>query len=520
MKKLYIITYLLVVLCPLLANAQHYIITTIAGGGAGDGQPANIVSGSMWAVAIGDSGNIYVSGTNSLRKINANGILSTIAGNNYVGGFSGDGGPASAALFKLPLKVAHDKHGNIYVPDAENNRVRKIDKNGIVTTIAGNGTAGYNSDNIQATAAELSDPTGVVVDSIGNIYINDAANKRVRKIDTNGVITTFINGGGVGIFTLGDSGMFYYLNNTNNSIYRMKKGVSVKVAGTINTTTYSGEGGPATNACLASPSALAVDKLGNIYVGDDQYNAVRKINTKGIISTVKIPYYWVLESISSLATDDSCSVYIMDNFTSSLKRIDTSGKMYNIMGATGPTKFIGDNGPATSAILNGVKGIKLDKAGNIYFADEANYHIRKINTSGIITSIAGNGRQTLPLDTSARRADTMGLYQPTSVGIDKFGNIYVGDGNYTIHKIDTTTGITTLIAGGEGVVDSTIAGDGRSAKKADLIEPDDIQFDTTGNLFFSDGFDNRVRKISTGGIITSVAGTGYYGSCCQGSLAG
>ncbi len=227
------------------------VISTLAGGlqhsDSGDGGPAAEASlAGAYAVALDPSGNLYIGEPNRVRKVDGNGIITTVAGSNATG-FSGDGGPATNAVLNFVTAVACDSSGNLYFADSNNERIREVNGNGIITTIAGDGSPGYNGDNIAATKAELHFPWGVAVDASGNVYIGDQGNNRIRKVATNGVITTIAGTGSPG---------------------------------------SSGDGGLATAACLYLPSGLAMDASGNLYVADRANCVIRKIGTNGVISTV------------------------------------------------------------------------------------------------------------------------------------------------------------------------------------------------------------------------------------------
>jgi sugar lactone lactonase YvrE len=227
------------------------VISTVAGGmqqtDTGDGGPAIFASlAAPYAVALDPFGNLYIGELSRIRKIDINGIISTAAGTSTPG-YSGDGGPAINAELYLAAALACDSAGNLFIAELINNRIRKIDGNGIITTVAGTGIAGFGGDNVYATIAELNQPDGVTVDAAGNIYISDASNYRIRKVGTNGVISTIAGTGSHG---------------------------------------FSGDNGPATAAQLYLPAGLAIDAAGNLYLADSDNNRIRKISTNGIISTV------------------------------------------------------------------------------------------------------------------------------------------------------------------------------------------------------------------------------------------
>ena len=241
---------LVLALCPaLFAQAGGYLITTVAGDGAGgfsgDNGPATSAElADPQGVAVDSAGNLYIAdlANNRIRKV-SNGVISTVAGNGTPG-FSGDGGLATAAQLDQPAGVAVDSAGNLYIADCWNHRIRKV-SNGVISTVAGNGTPGFSGDNGPATSAQLSDPTGVAVDSAGNLYIADMFSNRIRRV-SNGAITTVAGNGTQG---------------------------------------FSGDNGPATSAQLSNPYAVAVDSAGNLYIADMVNNRIRKVSN-GVITTV------------------------------------------------------------------------------------------------------------------------------------------------------------------------------------------------------------------------------------------
>lgn len=273
------------------------VITTLAGGGSqhtdtGDGGLAVFASfAKVNSVALDLFGNVYIADVTRVRKIGVNGIITTVAGTSTAG-FSGDGGLAVNAELNSVTAVACDAVGDLFIADSSNNRVREVSGNGIITTIAGNGTAGYTGDNIYATNAELNQVSGVTVDGAGNVYISDVKNFRVRKVAANGSITTIAGTGTQGFS--GDGGLAtaaelaapsglaldaagnLYVADFDN--YRVRKigtnGIITTVAGS--TLGYSGDGGPATNAHLNVPLSVAFDTVGNLYIADSFNNAIRE----------------------------------------------------------------------------------------------------------------------------------------------------------------------------------------------------------------------------------------------------
>ncbi len=291
-------------------QASQSIITTVAGNGTGGfsgdgGQATNAELSSTFGVAVDSADNLYIADSynNRIRKVTAAGIITTVAGGTV--GFSGDGGQATSAELDNPNGVAVDSADNLYISDTGNNRIRKVTAaTAIITTVAGNGTRGFSGDGGQATSGELYSPNGVAVDSADNLYITDNGNNRIRKVTAAGIITT-VAGNGTNGFS-GDGGQAtraelrgpngvavdsvgnLYIADVNN--YRIRKvtaatGIITTLAGN-GTGGSSGDGGSAISAELWFPSAVAVDSAGNLNIADTSNNRIRTVTTAGIITTV------------------------------------------------------------------------------------------------------------------------------------------------------------------------------------------------------------------------------------------
>ena len=289
----------------------------------------------------------------------AQGILATVCGNDTIG-FSGDGGPALAAKTKAALGICTDAEGNVYFADYNNNRVRKIDRSGIINTIAGTGLPEHSGDGGLATLADIGGPSFVFVDKDKNIYITDTSYSRVRKIDKLGIITTIAGTGERG---------------------------------------FSGDGGLAINAKLNQPGYVIQDKDGNMIIEDRYNNRLRKINSAGIITTIAGngvagfsgdggPAVSAQISPIGIAMDTGGRIIIVDAVNNRIRRIDRSGIITTIAGS-GVAGYTGDGGKATMATLNYPYYPCVDQYNNIYF--QSLRRIRKISDSGIISTIAGTG---------------------------------------------------------------------------------------------------------------------------------
>jgi uncharacterized protein (TIGR03437 family) len=330
-------------------------------------------------------------------------IIKTVAGNGSQG-YAGDGGPATSAELHFPEGIALDKAGNLYISDVLNNRIRRIDSNGTVATVAGNGTAGYSGDGGLANTAKLNDPLDVVADLTGNLFIADAFNYRIRKVTPAGTITTFAGNGSTGSSGDGGSAANALLNlpegvaldSTGNVFIAESLGNRIRkvaVDGTITTVAgngvggYSGDGGPAVNAQLNSPKGVAVDATGALYIADRNNWRIRKVAPNGTITTVAgtgVSGYSgdggpaanaQLFVVQAVAVDASGNIFISDE--TRLRRVTPDGTITTVAG-NGTLGYSGDGGPATSAQINGCEGIAVDTSGNIYFADYFNNVIRML----------------------------------------------------------------------------------------------------------------------------------------------
>jgi sugar lactone lactonase YvrE len=524
------------------------VISTVAGNGAqgyaGDGGLAtNAELNEPEGVAVDNAGNLYIADYAScrIRKVDISGVITTVAGNGS-GVFSGDGGPATSAELNAPESVAVDSVGNLYIADFGNNRIRKVDTSGIITTVAGNGVQGYSGDGGAATAAELNDPIGVAVDSAGNIYISDFGNNRIRKVDTSGVITTLAGNGTYGFsgdggpatsakfdisvgLAVDSAGNLYIADEDNNRVRKVDAfGVITTVAGN-GTEGYSGDGGLAINATLFEPKDVALDSAGNIFIADAGNNRIRKVATSGVITTFTgngtqgysgdggLATSAELSGPCSVAVDSMGNLYIADTSNHRIRKVDTSGTITNVAG-NGTEGYSGDGGLATSAELSGLCSVAVDSAGNIYIADCGNNRIRKVDISGVITTVAGNGTEGYSGDGGP--AASAELSGPVGVAVDSAGNLYIADeGNNCIRQVETSGAITTVAGNGT----YGFSGDGGLATNAELNEPEGVAVDNAGNLYIADYASCRIRKVDISGVITTVAGNGDCGFSGDGGLA-
>jgi sugar lactone lactonase YvrE len=346
-------------------------IATVAGNGSqGDGGDGGLARSAQlnnpFGVAVDGAHNLYISNQGVfcvIRKVDAAGNITTVAGDpTQLGSYGGDGGPATAAQLNNPSGVATDKAGNLYIADTDNNLIRKVDVNGIITSVAGNGVpdpgltgtgnSGYGGDGGPATAATMNHPTGVAVDGAGNIYIADNYNNVIREVShATGKISTVAGNGVQG---------------------------------------FSGDGGRATSASLWSPDSVAVSSTGNLYIADTGNARVRKVSA-GRISTVagNGGSVWlgggnggparsaVLPSPVGVALDSAGNLYISDSSTARVLKVNSTGTISTVAG-NGNGGYSGNGGPAARAQLNTPEDVTLDSAGNLYIADSANSVVREV----------------------------------------------------------------------------------------------------------------------------------------------
>ena len=459
-------------------------IATIAGPGLstgdGDNGPAIAATLSSPDVLAFDPSNNLLIADFRIRKVDAkSGIITTPVGGGF--GFCGDGENASGACFNYITGLSVDGDGNLFIADRYNHRVRRVDaRTNIITTVAGNGRAGFSGDGGQATSASLNEPFGVVVDKARQIlYIADRENHRVRKLDLNTNRIETAAGGGIPL-------------NGN------------------------GDNGAATSARLILPARLALDSSGNLFIPDGE--RIRRVDVStGIIATVAgggsetagigdggpaTAAY--LDNPWDVAVDGAGNIFIVDRDKLRVRKVDAVTQIITSIAGNGFETQINDNAPATSATLQEPNGVAVDAAGNLYITDLSAGRIRKVDVSTkIITTVAGGARPAQGVGDGGP-ATSASLGSPTGrVALDASGNIYIADRyQYRVRKVDARTGIITTVAGGSRLDSS---GDGGLAINAGVL-PDDLALDRNGNLFIAEGESGRVRRVDlTTGIITSLA---------------
>ncbi len=421
------------------AKAQSYTISTIAGRtincpirGLGDGGLAvDACLNQPNAVASDSSGNIYIADTYNglIRKVAADGTISTVAGSQSLGaGYSGDGGLATKAQLGMPSGILVDSSGNLYIADSRYDRVRKVTSSGIISTVAGGGT-NYTADGDggAATDAVLNQPEGLAMDTAGNLYVADTWHYKVRKVSPSGVITT-----------IAGSGYSFLLNG-------------------------NGDGGAATSAAVM-PDAVALDSAGNLYIADQFNNRIRKVNASGIISTLV---------------------------------------------GTGSGSYSGDGGLATKAGVSSPYGVAVDSGGNIYIADTYDNRIRIVATNGSISTIAGDGSQGNSGDGGA--ATGAEFYHPQGVTVTSTDRILIADTyNNRVRKLTNTASATAPSITSGGLITASAFGASTSVAPGSWIEIYGKNLAADSRSWTGADFNGTTAPTSLDGTSITIGGKAAY----------
>lgn len=473
------------------------VITTVAGTGtpgySGDGVPGGAAAAELNLPACvlpippGDGGGFFVcdEGNHAIRRVDGTGTITTVAGTGTPGFLDG---PAASAAFDGPINLARDADGSLLVADEANNRIRRIDLTaGTVTTVAGTGPNAFTPDGEPAAGSPLAGPTSVTLASDGRIVFAEDESHRVRAIDASGNLVTLA----------GD-------------------GVS----------TFGGDGGPAVDAQLGQTKSVAPAGDGRRFIVADDGNArVRRVDAcTGVIETIAGngsrvyggdggPALEAGLTVSDALEDAAGNLLIADTDNNRIRIVDAAGTIGTLAG-TGDAGFTGDGGPATIATLSHPTGLALGPDGSLYIADFDNHAVRRVS-NGVITTVAGTGVPGFNGDDIP--AATATVTNPTDVEVDPDGNVFIADfGNHRIRRIDAATGLIATVAG-SGVAGDE--GDGGPATAARLNQPSDVKLDATGALWVADFANHRIRRLTVGGTIETVAGTGLRGYAGDGGPA-
>ena len=518
---------------------QNGMVTRIAGnslvGYTGDGGPAisaqlqlrstNIdrlyISNLPPGITVDKTGNVYVAdnGNSRIRRISPDGIIATVAGNGTFG-FSGDGGPATSAQLSNVLGMAVDTAGNLLIADADNNRVRLVSQDGIIISVAGDGSCAFSGDGGPAASAQLCAPAGMVTDNAGNVLFADTRNNRIRRISPDGTITTAAGSGlwqptSVGVDGAGN----LFIANTDADGFDAWQVVKKLFPG----------GSMATGAGCTPSYPLRFDCMGNGTTGTRTF----------------------LDGPISLAVNSAGSVLILEPVIAPIRKLLPDGSLVNLAG-NGEYEFSGDGGPATSAQLGPPAGLAVDNSGNLFIADYFNARVRKVSPERTITTVAGNGDQIYPPASSGDGgpATSAQVSEPVGVAVDGAGNLVIATLRGLIKKVSPDGIITTVAGGGSFGYMTALAADSdgnlfiggqNSSHPPDQqvggivkVSPDGtirtgivtdamvlgVALDNVGNLFFTEGSPgSRVRRLSPDGSVLTVAGNGTAGFSGDGGPA-
>jgi sugar lactone lactonase YvrE len=528
------------------------------------------------AAAFAPDGSLYLAVQNVIQRVDVTGEISIIAGTGDLGD-GGDGGRATSAQLRNPRGLAVDGHGQVFVADTGNHRIRRIDADGMITTVAGIGQAGFAGDKGLATTASLSSPSGITVDGLGTLHVADTGNHRVRRVDTAGIIDT-VAGTGTGGFG-GDGGQaisallqfpaavvtdrddnLYIADSSNHRVRKVTSaGIITTVAGT-GSAGFNGDGRPATTAQLSNPIGLALDNAA-LLIADRDNGRVRRV-AGGMITTVAgaglgstdggMAIDTKLSTPVGVVRDVAGRLVVVDAGDMRVRRIGSEGTIttiagngtaaangggastntqlvsvaflcanprggftlttvprfvYAVDGAGSVTALVGgvagyggDGGPARAAGFDGPAGLTYDRDGNLYISDLPAHRIRRIDPKGVITTVAGNG--TVGVGGDGGPATSAQLGTPYDVAVDRVGNLYIADFETSrIRRVDRA-GIITTFAG------STVgfSGDGGDATRAQLSSPTSIAIGGNDELYIADFGNARIRRVAAGKIETIAGG--------------
>lgn len=506
------------------------VVTTYAGAisvaGTNDGSTTSARFDSPTGVAIDGLGTLYVSdsGNHTIRKITSLGTVSTLAGSPTLSGTSD--GSTTSARFNHPEGIALNAAGTIlYVADTFNHTVRAVTSGGSVTTYAGTaGTPG--SANLTGTSASFNTPQGVAVDSSGNVYVADTGNQLIRLISAGAVVSTLAGVSGtiganngtsssatfwdpLGIAVSGST--VYVADSFNNTIRKITAGsvtTPVGSAGDIGSADGSGS-----SARFWQPQGVALDASGNIYVADGANGTIRKITGTSVVTLAGSASIGSADGNASTARfffpggitiDSSGNTYVADTQNNTIRTVTAAGVSSTLAGTAGVSGST--DGNVSSARFNTPQGIARDSSANIYIADTGNHTIRKI-TGTTVSLFAGTTGTSGVADGPVATAQ---FNSPQDVAVDSSGNIYVADTwNHTIRKI--TSGVVSTLAGVAGASgDSDGTGANVGTNGARFYAPGGLAVDGSGNVFVADTYNHTIRKITSAGVVSTIAGLGGY----------
>jgi sugar lactone lactonase YvrE len=505
----------------IIASDGTATMSTLAGtagtSGSADGTGTSASFYIPRGIALDASGNLYVADTFNcaIRKITSAGVVSTLAG-----------GPCSSSyghmpIFDYPEGIAVDASGSLYVADTGHSKIQKITSAGVVSILAGSSLSLTDSADGTGTSASFNVPVGIAMDASGNLYVADTGNNTIRKITAEGVVTTLAGTVGTSGSTdgTGTSASFYwphgitvdasgnlYVGDTGNNMIRKitSTGVVTTLAGTVG----GSADGAGTSASFNGPIGIAMDADSNLYVADSSNNTIRKITPAGVVTTLagtagtqghadgtgtSASFDWP----RGIAVDASGNVYVADTENNTIRKITPAGVVTTLAGTAGTSGHA--DGTGTSVSFSSPMGITVDASGNLYVADTYNSTIRKITSDGVVTTLAGNVYRVGYADGTGTAAS---FYYPYGIAVDASGNLYVADlVTSTIRKV-TAAGVVTTLAG-TAYVSGHVDGTGTAAL---FGYPQGIAVDASGNVYVADTGNGEIRKITPAGVVTTIIG--------------
>jgi sugar lactone lactonase YvrE len=507
------------------------MVMTLAGMAGSAGSSDGTGSGARFMLpqnlALDSAGNVYVAdaGNHVIRRITPSGTVTTIAG---VAGAAGSAdGAGAAARFFLPSDLAVSADGTIYVADTENHVIRKITAAGVVSTLAGSVDQAGNA-NGTGSAARFAYPQGITIDIAGDLLVADTYNHLIRKVTTAGVVTTVAGTGSAGhVDGIGSAAKFeypygvavdragaiYVADSRNHVIRKIVSGTVSTLCGAAGV--FGSEDGTGQAARFSSPLGLSADGEGNIYVADTYNHLVRKVTPLGIVTTVAgLPIsFGSIDGRSGaarfkypngVAAGNDGNFYVADSANHTIRKVSPSGFVSTVAGGHGLPGSADLQG--TDARFDFPIGIAVDNTGNIYVADTQNHTIRKITPAGAVSTLAGLAGNPGGADGTG----SLARFQfPFGIAVDSHGTIFVGDTwNHSVRKI-TPGGVVTTLAGTAGQLGSS---DGVGAE-AKFFAPEGVAVDLQGNVYVADDGNHTVRKITPDGVVATLAGSpGVTGS--------
>ncbi len=548
------------------------VVIDLAGSGdfgdAGDGQAAAQAQfRSIGGVAVDPQGRVYISDpqANRVRRIGADGVIQTVAGTG-VRGSAGDGGPATQAELTEPTRLLVDGAGVLLI--AELHRVRRVELDGTITTVIGDGQPGLEGDGGSASLARLAGNAGMALDGEGTLFIAERAAHRVRRIGPDGIVTTMAGTGNAGSTGDGGAATNAQLNQPidvdvdafanvliaelgGNRIRRVSGQSSVAAIHTLAGTGepgMAGDGGAAVSAQLHGPQAVAVDTDGNVFVADWNNRRIRRIDPTGGITTIagdlqqpsasgRLAVDTRLELPVDVTVTTRGELLVVEQGTRRLRALvpiaqipaepeapaappyqppaparalppPVAGELIaEVFAGRGEPGYDGEGGLREDAQFTTPRGIAVDDFGRVLIADTGNHRVRRIEPDGTVWTVAGNGSPGFSGDGGVATAAQ--LNRPHHVTVDAQGALYIADaGNFRVRRVSPEGVISTMVGGSA----PGSAGDGGPAAFASLTEPVGLALDPSGRLYVVDAPDHRVRRVERDGNIFTIAGTGNFGA--------